>query len=172
MDVGLIYIAAFLALALFLYNARTECAVFARMALRHWPHTAFLLLCMSLGTTIGLLQGSMAQALPAASERHEAVEQARTDDIRSCKDFVSAKLERRPGYVAPSPSLLELARMGAHSYWERCAYIFGMNYWRADISIGGRNGGELLCQAYRVDHYRSPIVEGWCDRVFMPPTSL
>lgn len=168
MSMYFLYIAGGFSLLLFLYNFRAACTDFIYMAFKHWTHTAFILTCMTVGTLIGIFHGSIAQALPAYSAEQLAAEQSTMQDINACKDFVTAKLDHRANYTDPTPTLMELIRTGAHSYWERCAYVFGTNYWRFDISIGGESGGDLLCRAYHADGYRSSDVDTWCDTVFLP----
>lgn len=135
----------------------------------HWRESAFLLLCALAGAgfavkkdTIGRDLSYFVAGLGAPSEENAAAA------VGVCKKFVQAKSAGLP-FAPPRESRLFPA--SEDSYWETCARTFGMNYWKHDIAVGGRNGGEALCAAYARDPRATALpsagkVEAWCGTVF------
>lgn len=135
----------------------------------HWRESAFLLLCALAGAgfaikkdTIGHDLSAFVAGLSAPSEENIAV------TIGACKKFVHAKSAGLP-FTPPQGNSPLPAREEA--YWETCAQTFGMNYWKHDITVDGRNGGEALCGAYARDPRAAALpsagkVQAWCGTVF------
>lgn len=171
MDIfNLVFCAAILGIGLLMYTFRSGLTDFLYVAVKNWKVSTFIVVCMIAGVAGGLYASSdhslevriSSFALPLPGENPGIAQ------IDSCKEFVAAKAEHRAGYVEPQPSWRDTIVMGAHSYWDTCAQTFGMNYWKHDISIGGKNGGQLLCKTYHEDGYRSGIVDSWCNTVLDP----
>lgn len=157
-------------------------------ALTNWKATLFVFLCLSGGalTGLNLYNGDgttppvalPAVAIPALGDLYQTSEEKTLATIRNCQAFVTTQLESRtlPDRPSSSPSLLHLASdvlPSAPKDWDRCARVFGTNYWKQDISVKGENGGVALCRAYRKQNeFASSEVETWCDTVFKTdPTS-
>lgn len=173
MNMTFIYIAGVFIVLLGLWNFRSGITDFIYLLFKHWKHTVFILVCLMVGLAVGLYGANLDRMMT----HHQVMklqpkENKVLADIRACQDFVLAKLEQRDNYEDPSPSLGDVIKIGAKSYWDSCARTFGMNYWKYDISINGENGGQLLCRTYRQDplytSYRSGNVETWCNTVFSP----
>jgi hypothetical protein len=170
--VSFLQVAGVLGLVLFIYTFRAGLTDFVYLALNNLKATVFMFTCLIAGLLVGVyasgadtraLDFSMPSfALPMPSENPGVAQ------IDSCKEFIAAKSEGRAGYIDPQPTLSDKIIMGADSYWDVCAQTFGMNYWKHNITIGGKNGGQILCDAYRKDSYRSGIVESWCSTVLSP----
>ena len=159
---------------LFFYTFRNAATDVAYLALTHWKHTVFIVTCISVGVFVGAYNAHLGSVLDNYN-LHLSLRAQKTDDneriataINECKKFVEAKLDGKLSYDEPSPSLGDVIRIGATSYWDTCANTFGMNYWKHDIYIKGEEGGAMLCKAYRNGAYRSGNVENWCATVLAP----
>jgi hypothetical protein len=171
MDIfNLVFYAAILGIGLLLYTFRSGLSEYLYIAIKNWKASAFIVVCLIAGVTGGIYASSdqpievriSSFALPLPGDNPGVAQ------IDSCKDFVTAKAEHRAGYIDPKPSWSDKIIIGANSYWDTCAQTFGMNYWKHDISIGGKNGGQMLCKTYHEDGYRSGIVDSWCSTVLDP----
>jgi hypothetical protein len=105
-------------------------------------------------------------SLPSLSsgEQPDAV----AGNVAICRKFVRSRLHG----AAYEPEGLShgFLGLGPHDPWEICAGTFGMNYWKYDISVDGRNGGAVLCELYRHRNAQpSEAVESWCQTVFANP---
>lgn len=179
-------------LLLLLVSGRAGDALY--MALRHYKASLFVVLCLSVGALAGFNIRNLDDALPdmeiadislpSLGALYQTSEEKTLATIRNCQAFVTSQIEQpaRPVHAPPEPRdsmspLLHLASdvlppVGNTSRdWDRCARAFGTNYWKADISVKGQNGGIALCRAYRAQtEYRSGKVEIWCDTVFSEKT--
>ena len=168
--VNLVFFAAILGIGLLLYTFRSGLTDFLYVAVKNWKVSAFIVVCAIAGIGGGIYASSdepievriSSFALPLPGENPGVAQ------IDSCKDFITAKASHRAGYVDPRPSWSDRIIMGAGSYWDTCAQTFGMNYWKHDISIGGKNGGQLFCKTYHENGYRSGIADSWCSTVLDP----
>lgn len=135
---------------------------------RYWQQTFFI------ATSALLLYAVVAWKIDAARMIDDASvsvsrlwesdaqrEQRTKMEISDCKAFVQQAYESRTDAARLIP-----ASMTTDSRWEDCAERFGLNYWKHDIFIDGRNGGQMLCEAYRGSGARSSQVEAWCATVF------
>lgn len=136
---------------------------------KHWRLITFVVVGCSLGALGVVKQQHFKYELAYMyftgtknTPEHEARYQ-----VRLCKEFVLAKVEGRQTadyhIIAAGPIPIS----NIHN-WEYCARVFGLNFWKHDISINGQDGGRLLCEAYARDTYRSGKVNTWCSTVFAP----
>jgi hypothetical protein len=88
--------------------------------------------------------------------------------IGHCKSFVSGVLAGKITDYSKTgqTGIIKAGFKSKTTMWEHCAKQFGVNYWKYDTTIGGREGGKVLCDAYRKSSYRSAEVETWCSTVF------
>lgn len=167
-------VAALFAILLFVYTFREGITDIAYLALKHWKHTIFVVTCIGVGLFVGAYNAHLGNMMDEYNFRLTLQSQKKGDDeriaatINQCKKFVEAKLDGRTDYDEPSPSLGDVIRIGAKSYWDTCANTFGMNYWKHEIFIRGEEGGPMLCKAYHKTSYRSGNVESWCSTVLAP----
>lgn len=136
---------------------------------RHWNIIAYVLVLGLAGTLAVYKQQEFKYNLVYSyftKSEPKDTREARYQ-IRQCKEFVQAKLngqqveEFRQISAGPVP-------ISKISYWDYCAKTFGLNFWKYDTSIDGKDGGRVLCDAYARDSYRSSKVQSWCDTVFAP----
>ncbi len=165
-----IYFAIASALLLFIYTFRTGFADHIYAAVKNWRRTGFIAICILGGVYAGFYNSDVEMSI---GETLALLAPAGDDDpaltqIQECKRFITEKLEHRDNESEPSAFLDRVTRTGARSVWDTCAWSFGMNYWKDDISINGESGGKALCRAYHQDSYRSRNVENWCKTVFTP----
>lgn len=160
--------------ALFLYTFRNGATDILYLSLKHWHHTLFIAACLCVGVFAGAYNSHLGSLVDEHNFRLALHLSRQTEDerlaetIATCKKFVEAKLDGRHDYREPPPSLGDVVRIGAKSYWDTCANTFGMHYWKHDIFIRGQEAGPLLCKAYRKGAYRSGNVENWCATVLIP----
>lgn len=170
MEYEYIYAGAALLLILFAFTFRDGLTDIVYLALKNAKLVLFVFFCMMIGLLAGLYETSSSPSSLGdyAGFLGRTGESRTAETIRECKIFVAARLEHRRDYEEPDPPLGDVVKIGAKSFWDTCAHVFGMNYWKYDLSINGENGGEKLCRAYRESDYRSDYVSGWCATVFMP----
>lgn len=165
---------AIFGIALFLYTFRSALTDIVYLALNRWHHTLFIVVCIGVGLFVGAYNSHLSGIMDdysfhlSLSASKQTEDQRLAETIGQCKNFVETKLDGKPGYEEPSPSLGDVIRIGAKSYWDTCANIFGMNYWKHAAFIRGEEAGPMLCKAYRKDTYRSGNVENWCATVLAP----
>ena len=171
-------IAVVFGVLLFLYTFRSGLTDVVYLALTHWKHTAFVVICITVGVLVGAYNSHLGSLENLYNLRLSILTHQKNDDeqmlatINACKKFVEARLDGKPAFDEPSPRLNDVIRIGAQSYWDTCANAFGMNYWKHDIFIRGEEGGPALCRAYRKDDYRSGTVESWCASVLAPARKI
>jgi hypothetical protein len=160
-----------LALACFaLLLASNHIGAAAYALTQRWRETLFIAACALAGLLaaphLPALNRDMAdfsRVLPSISPA--SGEDSIAGDIAICKKFVAASA--RGAAYAPEGLSHGFFSFGPHDPWESCARVFGMNYWKYDISIGGRNGGRVLCETYgKRGAAPSEKVESWCRTVF------
>lgn len=148
----------------------------------HFKATLFIIVCLSAGALAGLNLRNFdgyapavdlaAMDIPSLGTLYQTPEENTLAMIRDCQAFVAAQIENpaRPLRSDNDSALLHLAgnrQPDTSKDWDRCARIFGTNYWKTDISVKGENGGIALCRAYRAQAvHQSPRVETWCNTVF------
>lgn len=145
----------------------------------HWKTLCAASLCLLLAfSCITLGKGSIGQNFDSLSWHisNAIGKKHPTTIIAECKTFVMNKMDSSASILEPSPQLSASVDM-PEQYWDRCARVFGQNYWKYDITINGISAGIRLCEQYHTDSYRSPHVDAWCNTVFsktkqqeQPPT--
>lgn len=148
----------------------------AYIALKHWKETCFIAFCAFAGIFLGFYHGTLDRVSTRLAYAMEMkillpADEKLAAQISDCKAFVQAKAQGLP-YGDEETTRPGIMLAGGPSKWESCARTFGMNYWKHDISIDGRNGGQLLCEAYARQNTPSPNVQVWCETVFAPGQKL
>lgn len=139
------------------------------IAVKNWRQSGFIAACVLGGLLIGVSLSDRQPDFATITHLIQPEDRRTAARIADCKEFVEARLHNRPyGEVDRAMIDLGVIRIGTTSYWDSCARTFGMNYWKHDITIDGRNGGHVLCDLYRNTPYKSGDVDAWCTTVFAP----
>jgi hypothetical protein len=164
---GILYLGAIVFIVVFVYNFRSGLTDYVYLATRNWKTTIFILVCILVGVFMGAYELQLDYKGDMWSLHNSP---SRKDDnavaIRHCREFVQARLNGEttgPGDDAPEHGGWFF---GPQSRWDECADLFGNNFWKYDISVGGENGGKVLCRLYRQGDYRSAGVDSWCNTAF------
>lgn len=161
---------AFLAVGLFVYTFRSGLSDILYTSVRNWRLTVFVVLCIAAGLVMGFrTAGHEHDGISSSGSLFSSLqddEQTAADAIRSCKLFVLSRAQHLRDYTDPEPSLGDVITIGAQSYWDTCAHVFGTNYWKHDITINGEEGGRLLCRAWRESGQPASHAAEWCNTVF------
>ncbi len=168
---GLILILSFAGIAIYLSQGMIGNGVY--IMTKHWRESLFLLFCALAGAGFAVSLRNDVVGIGDSGLKIPRIEFFSADIasdatmVDVCKQFVEA---HSGGQAFTPPALSGLVSLNEDNYWELCARTFGMNYWKYDITVNGRNGGLALCDAAGREGRDSSTVRTWCSTVFSSVT--